>query len=122
MGSVTSRRVLIVDDNVEMAENIAEILQIDGHVTDLASSAEEALPKALATRPDVLLTDFRLPGLNGADLVKRCRGSGTDVLAIVMSAYTDEATINAVRDAGAAFMPKPVDYRSLGRRLRDGHA
>jgi CheY-like chemotaxis protein len=47
------RRVLIIDDNVDLAENIAEILQMDGHRTEIAASAELALPMALANTPDV---------------------------------------------------------------------
>jgi DNA-binding NtrC family response regulator len=115
--------VLVVDDNVELAENVAEILSLRGFVTLLAASAEEALPMALGEGVGVLITDFRLPGMNGAELVAQVRNQRGGVRTIVMSAYTDGATADAVRAAGAhAFLPKPVDFSLLGRVIdgRDG--
>jgi two-component system, response regulator PdtaR len=114
-----ARRVLIIDDNVSFAENIAEILQIDGHLTNVAASAEEAFPMALESEPDVVVTDYRLPGISGADFVKRFRRMRTGLLAVVVSAYTDERTINESRDAGATFMAKPIDFKLLTRLVRE---
>jgi DNA-binding response OmpR family regulator len=122
MMSVNPRKVLIVDDNVDLADNIAEILQIDGHLTEVAASAEEAFIKALVTDPDVVVTDYRLPGMNGANLVKQFRSTRTRVLAVVISAYTDERTMKEARDAGATFMAKPVDFKLLTRWVREGSA
>ncbi len=122
MGIVVCRRVLIVDDNVDLAENIAEILQIDGHLTQVAASAEEALSQGVDDHPDVIVTDYRLPGMSGADFVKQFRRTRTQVLAVVISAYTDEGTIEHAKEAGATFMPKPVDFKLLGRFVREGSA
>jgi CheY-like chemotaxis protein len=109
------RRILIIDDNVGLAENIAEILQIDGHLTDVASSGEAALTRALETAPDVIVTDYRLPGINGADLVRQLRQKHGPLNSIVISAYSDDQTIEDARDAGASFVSKPLDFRILGR-------
>lgn len=116
------RHILIVDDNVELAENIAEILQMDGHSTAIAASAEAALPLAQAREPDVLVTDYRLPGMTGATLAERFRRERAHVVAVVISAYTDDGTIGAATDAGAKFMAKPVDYQLLSRLVREGAA
>ncbi|HVV48368.1 MAG TPA: response regulator [Polyangia bacterium] len=115
--------MLIVDDNVELAENIAEILAMDGHLTTVAVSAEEALVMAKDCEPDFVVTDYRLPGMNGADFVKRLQSSvrGT-VRAVVVSAYTDDRTIREATDAGAAFVAKPVDFQILMRLLTDASA
>src|SRR5262249_25373081 len=114
--------VLVVDDNVELAENVAEILSLRGFQTVLATSAEQALPLALDEGVAVVITDFRLPGMNGAELVTRVRRQRSNVRTVVMSAYTDSSTTDAVRAAGAhAFVPKPVDFSLLGR-LIDGQA
>ena len=117
-----ARRVLIVDDNVDLAENIAEILQIDGHLTDVAGSAEEAFDRVRASIPDVIVTDYRLPGISGALFIEQFRRKGTTVLAVVISAYTDDQTIREARDAGATFMPKPLDFKVLSRWIREGSA
>jgi DNA-binding NtrC family response regulator len=113
------RRVLIIDDNLELAENIAEILRLDGHFTDVAGSAEEALPKASHSEPDVVVTDYRLPGINGAAFVSQYCALHLRVRAVVISAYTDDRTIKEARDAGATFIPKPVDFRLLTQLIRD---
>jgi DNA-binding response OmpR family regulator len=107
--------VLIVDDNVALAENIAEILEGQGFATEVAASAEEALAKALIRRISVVITDFRLPGITGAELIGRLRRHGVDLRAMVISAYNDEATIADAHEAGAEFMAKPVDFVALHR-------
>ena len=112
--------VLIVDDNLALAENIAEILEIVGYATAVAGSAEEALAKALAAQTEVLVTDYRLPGKNGADLVRQLHGMGLRVHAVVISAHTDDRTRDDALGAGAVFLPKPIDFALLGRFIRDG--
>jgi DNA-binding response OmpR family regulator len=107
--------VLVVDDNQDLAENIAEILSLRGLTVVIATSAEEALPKALPDGPALLVTDFRLPGINGAELVRQVRARREGVRAVVISAYTDDATVAAAREAGADFLPKPVDFGALSR-------
>jgi DNA-binding NtrC family response regulator len=122
-GAVTSHRhVLIVDDNLSLAENIAEILQFDGHTTRLAGSAEEAFPKGFENQPDVVVTDYRLPGINGAAFVKQFLVMHTHARAMVISAYTDDTTIAAATNAGATFMAKPLDLKLLGRWVCEGSA
>jgi DNA-binding response OmpR family regulator len=111
--------VLVVDDNQDLADNIAEILGMRGYAALIASSGEEALPKALPDGPDLLVTDFRLPGMSGAELVQRVRKQRQNVRAVVISAYTDDVTIAAAKEAGAAFLPKPVDFSMLSRLLAD---
>jgi CheY-like chemotaxis protein len=112
------RRVLVVDDNVALAENIVELLELVGYVVDTASSAEEALPKALAGGVAFIITDYLLPGLNGAELIKSVRRQGHQVRAVIMSAYSDEGTIKSANEAGIAdFIPKPIDFARLTRIL-----
>jgi DNA-binding NtrC family response regulator len=111
-------RVLIVDDNVSLAENVAEILDLAGYATEVSTSAEEALPRAMASEVTVMVTDYRLPGASGADLVRRVRGLGRQLKMIVMSAHTDAATIDDASDAGAlAFVAKPLDFPLLTRLI-----
>jgi len=64
--------------------------------------------------PDVVVTDYRLPGINGASLVRHLGGIGVEVNAVVISAFTDDGTIQDAKSAGAAFLPKPVDFEALG--------
>ena len=111
-------RFLIVDDNVGLAENIAEVLELEGHETQVAVTAAEGLSKATSWNQDVLITDYRLPDISGAELVRRLKQLGLIVRAVVISAYTDDMTIEDARAAGAAFVPKPVDFTALGLLVR----
>lgn len=122
MAAVTVRHVLIVDDNVSLAENIAEILQIYGHTTRVAGCAEEAFPAGREDQPDIVVTDYRLPGISGPAFVKQFLATHAGVRAMVISAYTDANTIDAAADAGAAFMAKPLDFARLGQWVGEGPA
>jgi DNA-binding response OmpR family regulator len=110
---------LVVDDDVAFADNLAEIFEIDGHATQVAASAEEAFAKALENEPDVVVTDYCLPGMNGAAFVKQLRATRTRIHAMVISAYTDDMTVGEVTDAGASFLAKPVDVRRLNRWISE---
>lgn len=111
-------RILVVDDNLEYAQNIAEILEIGGCTTEVFASAEEALPVALAPPVTTVITDYRLPGMNGIELVRRIRSERSGVQAVVISAYADDKAVDAARMLGADFLPKPVDFGVLGRLVR----
>lgn len=111
-------RIVIVDDNLELAENIAEILSLDGYASEVFGSAEDALP-AVSEGVVIVVTDYRLPGMTGAELVKRIRQQHKQLHAVVISAYTDERTVRAAREAGARFLPKPVDFAWLSTFVRE---
>jgi DNA-binding response OmpR family regulator len=108
------RRVLVVDDNIELAENIAEILEMEGFLAEVAASVEDALkPSRIA--PDVLVTDYRMPRMSGVELVRQFRVTHGPLRALIISAYTDEQTIKDATDAGAGFLAKPIDFQHLRR-------
>ena len=109
-----SGRILVVDDQAELAENIAEVLQGLGFETDVATTAEQALDRVRRGGITAVITDFRLPGRSGADLIGDLRRAGERIPALVMSAYTDDRTIDAAHAAGAwLFLPKPVPLQTL---------
>lgn len=112
-------RVLIVDDNLDLAENIAEILGLEGYVTEVSGSAEEALPSGLSEDVGIVVTDYRLPGMNGAELIKRIRLHREHLRAVVISAHTDDATVRDAHEAGARFLSKPLDFALLTHFVRD---
>jgi FixJ family two-component response regulator len=65
-----------------------------------------------------VVTDYRLPGINGASLLRHLGGMGLQVNAVVISAFTDDGTVEDARNAGAAFLAKPVDFEALGRLVQ----
>lgn|GEM_PF-617608 len=107
-------KILVVDDHVDLAENLAEILDGAGYQAVIATSAEAGLARMAAGDVIALITDFRLPGMNGAQLIAEVRKKGYRVPAIVMSAFTDDETIDISRAAGAAdVLSKPVHLERL---------
>ena len=109
-----SGRVLVVDDQIELAENIAEILQGIGFETEVAGSAEAGLERIAQGGITAVVTDYKLPGQSGAQLIEEIRRRGEGLPVLMISAYTDEATIDRSRTAGAwLFLPKPVPLRTL---------
>lgn len=120
MAAPGSRRVLIVDDNEELAENIAEILAMDGHSVRVARSGEQALLMVRSRDLDLVITDYRLPGITGAELLEALRDRGETMSAIVISAYNDDQTMNHASRVGASFISKPIDVALLSRVVRNG--
>jgi DNA-binding response OmpR family regulator len=104
----------VVDDQVEFAENIAEILEGLGFETEVAASAEAGLARIDQGGITALITDFKLPGRTGAELIEDIRRRGNRMPALVMSAFTDDRTMDRAQAAGAwLFMPKPVPLSAL---------
>lgn len=106
--------VLVVDDHIHLAENLAEILQDVGYEVDVADSAEAALERIDKGGVVALITDYRLPGLTGAALIETLRARGWNLPAVVMSAFTDDETIATSRSAGAYdVLAKPIEVQRL---------
>ncbi|HEY6124176.1 MAG TPA: ATP-binding protein, partial [Steroidobacteraceae bacterium] len=73
--AVKARRILIVDDNADAASSLSELLKMDGHQTQPAFSAEEALSLAQSFDPDIVLLDIGLPRMDGYEVARRLRHS-----------------------------------------------
>jgi DNA-binding NtrC family response regulator len=107
-------KILVVDDHIDLAENIAEVLSGGGYEVITAHSAEEALTWLDRGEVAALVTDYRLPGRNGVELIQEVRRRGNDIPALVMSAFADDDTIEASRVAGATeVLAKPVPLDRL---------
>jgi CheY-like chemotaxis protein len=119
------RRYLIVDDNRDFAENLAEILRDLGDEVVIAGGGAEALALAGTSRFDALLTDMRMPLMGGAELVHEIRRLDPGVPALVITAHACDDALEAARREGLlAVLPKPVPVHRLLELLaaarRDG--
>ena len=101
--------LLIVDDDATVRESLGEALSEAGYDVRTAEDAARALA-ALATRaPDVVLTDVRMPGLDGLELLRLLRERSPGVQVILMTAYDDMPTVAAAMRQGATdFLVKPL--------------
>ena len=102
-------RVLVVDDEEGIRSFLAEALETDGHVVDQAPNGEEALRLLTGNAYDVLLTDLKMPGISGMDLLRRTREEQPDVECIVLTAHGNvDTAVEAMKKGAFDYIQKPV--------------
>jgi CheY-like chemotaxis protein len=114
------RRVLIVDDNEDAANSLAMILELGGHETASVYSAVEALQRAAVFRPDVVLLDIGLPGMDGYEVAQKMRELPglRDIRLVAVTGYGRSDDRLRARDAGFDdHLTKPVEFAVLERTL-----
>lgn len=120
MTSGGSRRYLVVDDNQPLAENLAEILETSGAEVDVEVDPVAALRRLQARRYTALVTDMRMPGLGGAELLAAARQSDPSLPALVVTAFIGDADLARVERMGVlAALPKPIPVETLLQRLEN---
>jgi CheY-like chemotaxis protein len=117
-------RVLVVDDNADVRDLIAAVLaSAQAHVST-ADSADQALEAVKKERPDVILCDLHMPGIDGFELIHRLRaweraGASSPIPVAAVSAYASLGQrLRHARDEFQAFLTKPVDPETLIRTVR----
>jgi signal transduction histidine kinase/CheY-like chemotaxis protein len=119
------RRILIVDDNVDAATALAEILRLEGHQCEALFSAHEALERAISLRPDFIILDIGLPDIDGYEIARRLRQTDglQDVGLVALTGYGQQEDVERARVAGFDWhFVKPVDFRHLEMRLAEGRS
>ncbi|MEP7084843.1 MAG: ATP-binding protein, partial [Betaproteobacteria bacterium] len=117
------RRIVVADDNVDAAESLSLMLEISGHETRTAHDGEHAFLIASEFRPDVMVLDIAMPGLDGHDLARRIRSEvwGKSMLLIAASGWGQKESKQQSRDAGFDHhLVKPVEFDALELLLRNG--
>jgi PAS domain S-box-containing protein len=114
------RRILVVDDNRDAAEALAELLEILGNESHMAHSGREAIAAAERHRPDVVFLDIGLPELNGLEVCRRIRAEkwSAGMVLIALTGWGQEEDRRRSREAGFdGHLVKPVDLAELDRLL-----
>jgi two-component system CheB/CheR fusion protein len=115
---VASRRVLVVDDNVDAARSLAAVARALGHGVEVAHDGASALATHAKLRPDVVLLDLGMPGMDGFEVARRLRESDDEVLIVAISGYGAAADRRKTRAAGFDHhVTKPVSAELLQRLL-----
>ena len=115
-----SRRIIIVDDNVDAAESLRMILALEGHEVRLAHDGPGALQAAEDFYPDVILLDIGLPRMEGYEVARRLREQPKmeKVLLLALTGYGQEDDRRRSQEAGFnAHLVKPVDFDALRAAL-----
>jgi DNA-binding NtrC family response regulator len=113
-----STRILIADDEASIRDSIAEFLTSEGFETLTAPDGKTALEIIKGGSVDVLLSDVRMPGMDGIELIKQVNTYASDTLVILMTAFASvETAIQALRSGAADYMLKPLDLDELSLRI-----
>lgn len=112
-------KILIVDDEPNMLHMLSSILKQDGFEPQCAGSAQQALELVESDRFDFILSDVRMPGMDGIQLLERLRGRGIDTIVILMSAYGSvELALEAMRKGAYDYISKPFKADEVVLTLR----
>jgi DNA-binding NtrC family response regulator len=107
-------RVLVVDDEADARTALGELLRGDGYLVETAADGFKALAKVQEFAPDVVLTDLRMPGMHGVDLLKKLRADDPDLVVLVMTAFNgDDSAVAALREGAAGYFAKPLNVTEL---------
>ena len=109
-------RILVVDDNQDSAQSMGVLLRLQGHDVHLADEGAVALRAAADHRPDVILLDIGMPGMNGYEVAKQLRSQErfADTLLVAVTGYGRPSDIKQTQSAGFDHhLVKPIDYDKL---------
>jgi two-component system, NtrC family, response regulator HydG len=108
------QRVLVVDDDHLSREFLSEAVTALGFTVDEAACAAEALEMIAEVAPDLVLTDLRMPGMDGSELVREIKRENPDLPAVLVTAHgTVEAAVEAMRLGAEDFLLKPCSPDSI---------
>ena len=113
-------RVLVVDDNVDAAQTLADLLVMTGHEVRIVHDGLGAVAAAVAWCPDVVLLDIGLPGLNGFDVAKRirCETTKSDMVLVALTGYGQASDRQRSQEAGFDHhLVKPADFDEVEKIL-----
>jgi two-component system response regulator MprA len=112
-------RILVADDDPAVRESLRRSLSFNGYEVSLASDGHEALTASTDPVPDLVLLDVNMPGVDGLEVCRRIRASGSDVPVLILTARVEVGDRVLGLDAGADdYLPKPFALEELLARIR----
>jgi two-component system, OmpR family, response regulator MprA len=112
-------RVLVVEDDTEIAQVLQRSLRLDGYDVKLAADGVQALDEAHAFLPDLIVLDLGLPRLDGIDVARRLREGGDDVPILILTARDAlESRVEGLDIGADDYLVKPFERQELLARLR----
>jgi two-component system nitrogen regulation response regulator NtrX len=108
------QRILVIDDEPDIRKTLKMTLEYEGYEVLLASSGAEGLEKAGSERPDAILLDIKMPGLDGLEALKRLMHQETDAAVIMISGHGDISdAVKATKLGAFDFLEKPLEQDRL---------
>jgi DNA-binding NtrC family response regulator len=107
-------RILVVDDEVNARTALAELLRDEGYEVETAADAFKALGKLETFAPDVVLSDLKMPGMDGIELVRKIQAMEDAPAVVVMTAFgAVQSAVDAMRAGAAEYLTKPLNFDEL---------
>lgn len=114
-----SGRVLIIEDNADLAAGVEYNLRLEGFEVTIAGTGEEGLDQAASLRPDVVILDLMLPGIDGYEVLERLRARGDRTPVLILTARGEEADrIRGFRLDAHQYLAKPFGLLELIERVK----
>ena len=105
----TGRRVLVVEDDERVRGALCDFLAELGYTAEPAASGSEAMARFETDAFRLVVTDYKMPGLSGLDVVRQMRARDPELRVLIVSGYAREFAWEA-RSLGIPVLPKPVDF------------
>jgi two-component system cell cycle response regulator DivK len=113
-------RVLVVEDNAVNLKLVRDVLTYSGFDVVEATSGEDGVRLAQETAPDLILMDLQLPGIDGAEALRRIRTSGNPVPVVAVTAFAMDNDRERTFEAGFdGYVEKPISVSGLSQQVRD---
>ncbi len=107
-------RILLVDDKPNILKVMGAILQREGYTVETASEASTALAKVMEKKPDMIISDIQMPGLNGIEFFHALQARGLNIPIVFITAYASiPEAVSVIRQGAIDYLTKPVDYKIL---------
>jgi len=107
-------RILVVDDEVNARTALAELLRDEGYEVETAADAFKALGKYEAFTPHVVVTDVKMPGMDGIELMKKIRAMEDPAAVVMMTAFgAVSSAVDAMRAGASDYLTKPLNFEEL---------
>lgn len=111
-------RILIIEDNVDLAQGLANNLEIEGFAVDVAHDGAEGLARARQAKPELVILDLALPSLDGYRVLSSLRADGSDVPVLILTARSDETDkVRGFRYGADDYVTKPFGLLELLGRV-----
>jgi CheY-like chemotaxis protein len=108
------KRLLLIEDDPNTREGLADLLRLDGHVVQAAGNGRSGLELAGAVAFDAMLCDYKLPDMNGLEVCRRLHKLHRPLMLFLLTAYNNAEINHAAKDCGVAkIFYKPIDLDEL---------
>ena len=118
-------KVMVVDDQQELAEEIASVLSTDSQLTVVGTAADgfDALEKMPSLNPDVVLLDIRMPNMNGVVATQRIKSEYPDVKVVILTTFDDsDYILNAINNGASGYLLKDIGGNALIDAVKNAYA